>query len=97
MPITIEFLKDLAHRLKFDMTAEQYATLKDEFNTIIHQMELIGKIKDIDTIVPMTFPFEIESSGLRDDVVDDVLTIDDVLLNAKDHAQGQIKTKKVVG
>lgn len=97
MPITIEFLKELAHRLKFDMTPEQYQTLQDEFNTIIHQMDLIGDIKNIESVEPMTFPFLVETSGLREDEVDPVLSIDDVLANAKDQSQGQIKTKKVVG
>jgi aspartyl/glutamyl-tRNA(Asn/Gln) amidotransferase C subunit len=97
MAITIEFLKDLAHRLKFDMTQEQYQTLQDEFHTIIHQMDLIGQIKDIDNVAPMTFPFEFDTAGLREDVAESPLSVSEVIQNAKDHAQGQIKTKKVVG
>lgn len=97
MAITLEFLKDLARRLKFDMTEEQYKTLQDEFHTIIHQMDLIGKIEGVDHVEPMTFPFDFETGGLREDEPDDVLSIDDVTANAKDVAQGQIKTKKVVG
>jgi len=97
MAITIEFLRELAHRLKFDMTAEQYQTLQDEFHTIIHQMDLIGQIKGIEHVAPMTFPFDFETAGLRDDVAESPLSVEEVIQNAKDHAQGQIKTKKVVG
>lgn len=97
MAITIEFLKDLARRLKFDMTEEQYQTLQDEFHTIIHQMELIGKIEGVDDLDPMTFPFDFETGGLREDEPEAPLSVNDVVANAKDVAQGQIKTKKVVG
>lgn len=97
MGITIEQLKELARRLKFDMTEAQYQTLKDEFETMIRQMELIGHITNADTVEPMTFPLHFETVGMRDDIPEQPLKVEDVLKNAKDKDYGQIKVKKVVG
>lgn len=97
MSVTIDQLKDLARRLKFDMTPEQYQTLKDEFETIIRQMELIGQIDRADTVTPMTFPMIFDTVGLREDIPEEPLKVEEVTQNAKEVDAGQIKVKKVVG
>ena len=96
MRIDKEQLKDLATRLKFKMSEEEYDTLQDEFEVILSQMELLGEIKNADDVDPMTFPIMFESVGLREDEVEDVLPVEDVLKNSKDSVDGLIKVKKVV-
>lgn len=95
--ISIETLQDLAKKVKFDMKLEEYQTLQAEFETIVKQMNMIEELGDIDDVEPMTFPYEIESIGFRDDEVTDTLPVDDVLANVKDKQANMIMTKKVVG
>lgn len=95
--ITKEKLKDYAAKLMFDMNEEEYDTLLEEFNIILKQMELIGQIKDIDQVEPMTFPFELSNVLYDDDLVEESLTVEEVLKNGKDILDNQIKVPKVVG
>ena len=95
--ISIETLKNLANKVKFDMKDEEYQTLQAEFETILKQMDMIAEITDIDDVEPMTFPYIIESIGFRDDEVTDTLSVDEVLANVKDKQANMIMTKKVVG
>jgi aspartyl/glutamyl-tRNA(Asn/Gln) amidotransferase C subunit len=96
MRIEKEKLKDLASRLKFRMSEEEYDLLQEEFEVILSQMELIGEIENADTVEPLAFPFMFESVGLREDEIDNVLSPEDVIKNAKDSVDGLIKVKKVV-
>ncbi len=95
--ITKELLQDCAHRLLFDMTDEQYEVLQNEFDIILKQMDIIGSLKGIDAVSPMTFPFDVTVDYLRED--DEVKTIskEEALRNAKDIVEDQIRLPKVVG
>ena len=67
--ITRDNLELYAKKLMFEMNDDEYKTLENEFDVILKQMDLIGKIEDIDDVSPMTFPFDLEldDSYLRDD------------------------------
>lgn len=94
--VTKEVLVDAATRLLFKMTDEQYAILLSEFDILIKQMEFIGKIPNIDTVTPMTFPFEVSTSALREDIPSKPLTQNEALQNAGSKVAGQIKLPKVI-
>ncbi len=94
--ITREVLTDAANRLLFTMSDEQYATLEDEFKTLIEQMNKIGDIKGLDNYEPMTFPFDCETSFLREDEPIEPLDRDVALKNAGNKQDNQIKLPKVV-
>ena len=94
--ITMDVLHDAAHRLLFDMSDEEYATLEEEFKTLIKQMETIGKIEGLEDYAPMTFPFACETSFLREDEAAEPLAREDALKNAGSKLDGQIKLPKVV-
>lgn len=96
MRISKEELKDLAARLKFDMSEDEYELLQEEFEVILSQMELLGEIENADQVTPMTFPRLFKSVGMREDEVVDVLSVEDVIRNSKDSVDGLIKVKKVV-
>ena len=96
MKVSIEELKDLANRLKFDMQEDEYKTLQDEFEVVLSQMEMIGKIEGADEVEPMTFPFIYEAIGLREDEPGEVLTKEEVLKNASDVSYDQVRVKKVI-
>lgn len=90
-------LKDASSRLLFDMTEDQYDVLEKEFAILTKQMDLIGQIPGVDDFEPMTFPFDVSSDLLREDVPSEPLPRDVALQNAKDVVDGQIKLPKVVG
>ena len=86
-----------ANNLMFDMSDDQYDVLLKEFDVLTKQMELFGEIEGLENVSPMTFPFEIYTDFLRDDVEEETLSKEDILRNAKDVVDGQIKLPKVVG
>ena len=94
--IEIEKLKDYANKLMFDMKDEEYQTLQEEFDIILKQMDLIGKIDGIEKVSPMTFPFPNTDAVLREDEEGDYLTVSEVLENAKHQIDDQVKVPKVV-
>ena len=61
-------------------------------------MDLIGNIKDIDKVEPMTFPFDLEldDSYLRDDSYDNEICFDDMKINVKEYEGNRVKVPKVV-
>lgn len=97
MKYDLEILKKCANNLMFDMSEEQYQLLLKEFEIITKQMELLGEIDGLSEVEPMTFPFDVFTSYLREDIEGECLTKEEVLKNAKDVVDGQIKLPKVVG
>ena len=89
-------LKEYANKLMFDMDEVEYATLQQEFEVILKQMDLIGKIPNIKDVSPMTFPFPNPDVKLREDEVGDYLVVSEVLENAKHQVNDQVKVPKVV-
>ena len=94
--VTKEMLKDYAGKLMFDMKDEEYETLEKEFEVFIKQMDLIGKVKGIENVEPMTFPFVTYDAVFREDIVENELDTKDVLKNAKEVTSAQVKVPKVV-
>lgn len=97
MSISIEELRQLAENLYFEMSEEQYKTLQAEFDIILKQMNLIGKIENVDNIEPLVFPVESLTMGMRDDNPTDSLSPEEVLKNAHANMMGMVKVQKVVG
>ena len=74
-----EILEMLANKLMFTMNDSEYDTLLEEFDVMIKQMDLIGKIDGIENVEPMSYPFTLDDVCLRDDEVLDELEIDDAM------------------
>ncbi len=94
--ISKEKLEDYAKKLMFEMEDSEYETLQNEFEVILKQMDLIGKIPNIKDVEPMTFPFVTYKVKLREDVVKNTLTTKDALANAKQVDRDQVRVPKVV-
>ena len=92
-----KLLAQAASSLMFEMNDKELDTLLEEFNIILKQMELIGKIDGVDSASPMTFPFDVSNSFLREDEPTAPLVQEDSLKNASDVVDGQIRLPKVVG
>lgn len=91
-----ENLKDYAKKLMFDMDESEYDTLLNEFDIILKQMDLIGNIKNINEVEPMSFPFIIDNKNLRPDTVTSSITVEEALSNVKEKVGNEIKVPKVV-
>lgn len=96
MKMSIEELKDLATRLKFDMNEEEYKILQEEFEIILSQMELLGNIDGLENVEPMTFPYQVFASVIRDDEVGELMSYDEIFSNIKNSRFNQIRVPKVV-
>jgi len=81
----------------FDMKDEEYEVLQKEFIYILKNMEAINKIEGIEQITPMTHPFIMTDVFFNDDKVKDCLKTEEVLQNAKEMENNEIKVPKVVG
>ncbi|HKL73229.1 MAG TPA: Asp-tRNA(Asn)/Glu-tRNA(Gln) amidotransferase subunit GatC [Candidatus Onthovivens sp.] len=91
-----ELLKSCAKSIKLEMKESEYDLLEEEFEIILKQLDLMGEIEGIDEVIPYDYPFDEETTYLREDHPGVVLTPDEVLLNVKDHQEKQIKIPKVV-
>ena len=89
-------LELLASKLMFTMDEAEYETLSNEFDVILKQMDLIGKIKDIDKVEPLVYPFKLDNVKMRKDEVVDELELDDILANSGSNLYNQVKLPKVV-
>lgn len=89
------YFKQLANQIRFDLSDEEALDIAREFEVLIKQMDLLDKI-DTDQVKPMVYPFEEPTSFMREDVVDEVLTQEEALMNAPQAKNGFFVTKKVV-
>lgn len=94
--ISKEKLEDYAYKLMFKMEDSEYETLQEEFDVILKQMDLIGKIPNISDVEPMTFPYVTYKVKLREDEVKNTLTTEEILANAKLVDRDQVRVPKVV-
>jgi len=95
MPYSPDYFKNLAKQIRFNLSDEEALDIANEFEVLLDQMRLLEKI-DTDQVKEMVYPFEDETSFMREDEVDEVLSLDQVLLNAPNSRNGFFVTKKVV-
>jgi aspartyl-tRNA(Asn)/glutamyl-tRNA(Gln) amidotransferase subunit C len=91
----VQGFKALALQCRFELSDEEAQDIKNEFDVLISQMRLLDKI-DTTSTEAMIYPFETVSHFLREDVVEDVLSINEVLKNAPKEKNGFFVTQKVV-
>ena len=94
--LDVQGFKDLANQLRFSLSDAEAQDIKNEFDVLIVQMDLLNKI-DTEGIEPMVYPFDEETSFMREDVADQVLPVQEVLKNAPKTKNGFFVTQKVVG
>jgi aspartyl/glutamyl-tRNA(Asn/Gln) amidotransferase subunit C (EC 6.3.5.-) len=91
-----EMLKKLGLKTMFRISDEELPALVEEYEVFMNHVKVL---EDIDTtnVEPLAYPYEIETSFLREDQPVDVITTDEALQNAKDVEDNQVKVPKVVG
>ena len=95
-PINKQILKDAAKKMMFDMEEEQYDTLLKEFDLVLEQISILESVPNIDEVEPMVFPYEITTTYLREDVIEEPLTREEALRNTKKVINGQIALPRVI-
>ena len=90
-----EMLKKLGLKTMFNFSDEEMPELVEEYDIFMNHVAVLEKI-DTDGVEPLPYPYEIETSFLREDEPVDIISLDDVLKNAKCVQDNQIKVPKVV-
>lgn len=93
---TEKMLKKLGRKTMFDVSDAEMPALVEEYNVFMSHVKALEAIDTTD-VEPLAFPYEIETTFLREDVADHVISCEDALKNAKDVQEHQIKVPKVVG
>ena len=94
--LDVQGFKDLANQLRFSLSDAEAQDIKNEFDVLIDQMDLLNKI-DTEGVEPMVYPFVEETKFMREDVADQVLPVQEVVKNAPKTKNGFFVTQKVVG
>lgn len=89
------YLKKLARDLMFELSDQEASELKEEFEGLLHQIQAFEQI-DTENVERMVYPFEDETTFLREDVVAHVLTQSEALANTKSAKAGHVHVPKVV-
>ncbi len=89
------YIQKLANQLMFDLNDEEILELQEEFVTLQKQIALLEQI-DTEGVEEMIYPFEAETSFLREDEVSHVISREDALRNAKAVMAGHVHVPKVV-
>ncbi len=90
-----EYFKKLAHQLMFDLSDEEAQNIVEEFTTLQSQMQLLDNV-NTDGVEEMIYPFEDETSFLREDEVSNVISQADALANVSKKIEGHFILPKVV-
>lgn len=93
--ISKEQVYKLAQQLMLRLSDEEAENIIAEFDTLLKQLDLLNQI-DTTNVDEMIFPFDEPTSFFREDIVDHVLPIEEVLYNAPVEEEGYFVIPKVV-
>ena len=93
---TKEMVDDYAEKLLIGLTAEENKQVLDEFEIIDKNIDLINKIPNINEVEPMTHCLDDFVYELRADVVEESISIDDILKNCDCYTDREVEVPKVV-
>lgn len=89
------YFKKLAHQLMFDLNDQEIEALQEDFHVLLEQISILDKV-DTEGVEEMVYPFEAETSFLREDEVINVISQEEALRNAKSVMAGHVHVPKVV-
>lgn len=90
-----KMLLEVARKTMFNIDESEMEALVKEYDTFMHHVEVLESIDTVN-VEPLNYPYEIETTFLREDIPSNMICKDDALLNAKSVLDGQIKVPKVV-
>ena len=89
------YFKQLAHQLMFELSDEEAVDIKKEFETLNKQLELLENV-NTEGVEEMVYPFETPTSFLREDCVENVVSVEDALKNVHKSRARHVLVPKVV-
>ncbi len=90
-----EMLLEAAYDAMLDITKEEMPELIHEYHIFMDQVKALEAIDTLD-VAPLAFPYEIETSYLREDEVIHTISQEEILSQGQDVLNDQIKVPKVV-
>ncbi len=90
-----DYFKKLAQQCMFDFKEEELERVDSAFEVLENQMKLL-EVVDTTGVEPMVYPFEMETTYLREDVVDHVISQEEALKNVRKVKSGHVVVPKVV-
>lgn len=93
---TSEMVDDYAEKLLIGLTKEENQMVLDEFEIIDRNIDIINQIPNISEVEPMTHCLDDFEYELREDVVEESITIDELLQNCDDTLDREVQVPKVV-
>jgi len=93
---TKEMVTSYADKLLIGLTDEEVNMVLDEFDVIDKNIDLINEIPNISDVDMMTHALDDFEYVLREDVVEESSSIDDILSNCDSTLNREVKVPKVV-
>lgn len=90
-----ELIQSLAKDVKLSVLDENMDAFIAAYHQFLKQVQSLESIQT-EGVEPLVFPFEVETSFLREDSIQDVMRREDILKNAKHIKNQQIQIPKVV-
>lgn len=94
---TKEMVDDYADKLLIGLTDEENKMVLEEFEIIDETINTINEIEGIEKIEPMTHTLDDFEYELREDEIEESVSIEDLLSNCDVHNGREIEVPKVVG
>ena len=91
----IDEIKKLTLDLKFALSDDEARDIQNDFSILDKKLALFDKI-DTTNVEEMIYPFDVETSFLREDTVGHYLSQDEALANVAKVKQGHVVVPKVV-
>ncbi len=93
---TKEVVDDLADKLLIGLTEEENKMVLDEFDIIDQNIDMINQIPNINEVEPMTHCLDDFEYELREDVIEESISIDELLQNCDVYTDREIEVPTVV-
>lgn len=94
---TKELVDELAHKLLFELSPEENKMILDEFAIIDENLEKVDAFPNIKSIEPMTHCLDDFVFSLREDEVEESISIEEALKNCEKIEGREVEVPKVVG
>lgn len=89
-------LKKLGRKTMFNITDEEMPALREQYEVFMSHVQALDEI-DTEGVEPLAFPYVVETTFLREDEPNHVISTEDALKNCKNVQRNQIRVPKVVG
>ena len=93
---TKEMVDDYADKLLIGLTEEENKMVLDEFEIIDKNIDVINEIPNIENVEPMSWCLDNFEFELREDTVEESVSIDELLQNCDVYNDREVEVPKVV-